>query len=588
MKRPCHSLFYQFILLSAIICGIVAVAFCTMLFYVRSYSLRSSRQVLENLHRQTFLRTEEYYAAIENEAYIICYSPALQEYMLTDSIAARIDLLDNLKSLNSGAFLVLDSLIGIAVFDFNGTPIRSSKTSLFAQEGLPESLTDITRRQYTGVFAPDTSSGISQNSFAMLSPVYNLLSGSRLLGNRIGIIALTFSTDQLTAIIKSNGTAAEQFYLILTDADHNVIAASSGEAAAYYQDQIWNRKAPAAHSESTLTESGWHLYSYMPHTFLRAEIKPLLLIVTVTGILFLSFLVLLIAMLRQKILRPISKLSGFMARVPEDTQPMRFKTNANNELGSMIHVLNRMLDELNRKNEQLRNSETKIYAMELSRKDVEILAYRNQINPHFLYNTLDCICSMAMYHGADDVAQVSESLSTMFRYAVKGDSLATISQEISYVQEYSSIISHRFMNRISILVDAAPETLPLRTIKLLIQPLVENAVFHGLERQVGPGTVSVKISLNTDGKLLISVRDDGIGIPDETLAALQVSIVEAQSDTLTVPATEKSIGLRNIARRIHLYYNGLGTIRLYSTEGSGTTVTIILPLKEGGSPCTMS
>lgn len=89
-----------------------------------------------------------------------------------------------------------------------------------------------------------------------------------------------------------------------------------------------------------------------------------------------------------------------------------------------------------------------------------------------------------MYHDADDVAKISESLSTMFRYAVKGEPFALVAQEITYVKEYAAIIGYRFMNRISIQVDASPETLRLRTIKLLIQPLVENAVFHGLERQV--------------------------------------------------------------------------------------------------------
>ena len=271
--------------------------------------------------------------------------------------------------------------------------------------------------------------------------------------------------------------------------------------------------------------------------------RLLLSLVILMGFIFLGLLFLLIATLRRKILRPIAKLSGFMSRVPDDEKPVRFQSQENNELGYMIHMMNRMLDELDQKNEQLRSSEAKMYAMEISRRDMEILAYRNQINPHFLYNTLDCISSIAVYHDADDVAKISESLSTMFRYAVKGEPFALVAQEITYVQEYAAIIGYRFMNRISIQVDASPETLRLRTIKLLIQPLVENAVFHGLERQVGPGTVSVRISLDENRNLAISVSDDGIGIPEEALAALRESIRKAQSEDLTAPSSGKSIGL---------------------------------------------
>ncbi|HJC25561.1 MAG TPA: sensor histidine kinase [Candidatus Eisenbergiella merdavium] len=587
MKYARHGLLHQFIMLSAVICCIVCTVFCAMLFYVRGYALRSSRQVLENLHSQTLLRLEEYFTSIEDEAYVVCYSSTLQDYINLNDAAAQIDMSDSLRSLHSGAYLIVDSLIGIAVFDPEGDMTYSSKTSLFTQDGLPEALTQITFYHYTKLFTADTAPEISRDCFAMLSPVYAMLPGNRLLGDRVGTLVFTLSTDHLLAILKSGGTA-DQVYLVLTDAEDNVIAASSNAAASYHRRRLFEADPPAALLDSGLSPDGWRLYGYLPHSFLNEDMSALLFIVAVTGITFLGLLILLILMLRQKILRPISRLSGFMARVPADEQPVRFESHANNELGEMIHIMNRMLDDLEQKNSQLRSSEAKMYAMELSRKDMEILAYRNQINPHFLYNTLDCICSIAMYHGADDVARISESLSTMFRYAVKGGNFALVAQEITYVQEYASIIGYRFMNRISIHVEASPEALRQKTIRLLIQPLVENAVFHGLERQVGPGNVYVSVSLNAEGCLQVSVQDDGIGISGEALAALQESILEAQSESPASPASEKSIGLRNIARRLHLYYGEAGSIRITSTEGAGTTVTVILPTKKGGASCIKS
>lgn len=583
MNSKRHSLLSQFILLAVIISCSIGISFCVMLVYVYDYSLSSSSQVLNNLHQQTSLRIEEYYTSIQNEVYALCYSPTLQDYIHTDDIYDKIDMLTDLKSLHSGVYLNLNGLTGIAAFDTAGNKINSTMVNLFP-ERLPDNLADVTGYHYTGLFVPSQVSEISRNSFAILSPIYNLLPDSRLLGDRIGTVVLTFSTDHLISIIMGNSLQG-QSHLILTDADGNIMASSSNAAVSYYQSLVKNENKPAVAIDSILSQSNWHLYSFMPNKFLNDEIKPLLVIVAVTSCIFLSLLFLLIRTLRQKILRPISKLSGFMARVPMDKQPVRFETKADNELGVMIFIMNQMLDDLDAKNMQLRKSEAQAYATELSRKNMEILAYRNQINPHFLYNTLDCICSMAMYHDVNEIVEISESLSTMFRYAVKGDSFTTVGEEIEYVREYASIIGYRFANRISVHINAAPDTLRCRTIRLLIQPLVENAVFHGLERRVGPGSVYVQVTIINGNRLEIVVYDDGIGIGKTTLDALKESLRSAQVDNPTMPSAEKNIGLKNIARRIHLYYNGRGSIEIQSTEETGTTVTIILPLSEGENGC---
>lgn len=584
LKHPKHSLFHQFTLLSVVICSIVAISFCAMLFYVNRYSLRASSEVTSNLHQQTLLRIEEYYTEIENQAYAICYSPTLQEYIQTDNIESRISSFSKIKSVHSGMYLSLNGLMGIAAYDTTGSYLNSSMENLFSIETLSEQWSTVSSYTYTGFYASGSTSGASRDCFAFLAPVYKLIPNSRLLGNRLGTIVLTFNTDHLNSIIKSNSSS--QSYLILTDSDGQLICASSNAAASYYKDTTRTTKSPAFQLETILEKSNWHLYSFMPHSFLQKNIKPLIFIVISAGGIFLFLLLMLLYMLRKKVLHPIAKISSFMEKVPSSKEPSHFENNDDNELGTMISMMNQMLKEIEQKNESLRASEAKLYAAELSRKDMALIAYRNQINPHFLYNTLDCICSMAMYHGADDVAQISESLSTMFRYAVKGDSFATVEQEIQYVQEYASIISHRFMNRIRVHVDAAPETLPLQTIKLLIQPLVENAVFHGLEHQVGTGNVYVKVSIQGETDLVISVYDDGIGISERQLQLLQQSIAASQSDCLNAPSAEKGIGLCNIARRIYLYYDGKGMIRINSTSGSGTVVTIILPFLEGVSLCT--
>lgn len=579
-----HSLMRRFLALILAISLLMVLAFAAMLFYVRDYSLRSSTQVMNNMLHQAESRIQEYDRVIENAAYTLCYSPTIQGYLQAGSITERIDMADSIRSIHSGTFLAVDSLIGIAAFDADGSYITSSQSNLYSLDGLPEIYRQVKGYVYTGLFPSGSLSGLNKTGFAMLTPVYAFGETSRLLGSRIGTVVFTFDTLHLATIL-AGSTKEQGYHLVLTDADGRLMAASDAAAAAYYESRLWENAHPAAQITIGLEKGGWQLHGYLPQGVIASASIPLFVVIAITGTIFIVMLLMLILMMRRQILQPISKLSGFMARVPTDQQPRRFKAEADNELGQMIHVMNRMLDELDLKGEQLRRSEAHAYEAEISRKNMEVLAYRNQINPHFLYNTLDCICAMALYHGADEIADVSESLSTMFRYAVKGDSFATVHQEVQYVQEYASIIGARFSGRIRIAISAPEETLPCRTIKLLLQPLVENAVFHGLEKQVGPGNVQVDIRLMPDESLSIRVQDDGVGIAGDTLAALRESIHLAQTDAPAAPGTEKGIGLANIARRIHLYYGPRGSLEINSQAGQGTCVILTLPLLEGEEPC---
>lgn len=582
-----HSLMRRFIALLLAMCLIVALSFGAMLAYVSGYSLAASTQVMNNMLRQAEARLKEYCRIIENSAYSLCYSPTIQGYLQTDSLSERIDMTDNLRIVHSGTYLTVDSLIGIAAFDTEGRYLKSSQSSLFTVDGLPERWQDVKGYQYTGLFPAGSLPGINKTSFAMLTPVYALGETTRLLGRRIGTILFTFDTLHLASILVE-GTQEQGFHLILADAKGNLLASGSASSAKYYSSRQWKARKPAVELTAALEKGGWQLYGFLPESQLAAASIPLFVVIGITAMVFTAMLVLLITMMRRQILMPISRLSGFMARVPTDRQPKRFKVEVDNELGSMIRVMNQMLDELDKKNTELRRSEAHAYEAELAGKSMELLAYRNQINPHFLYNTLDCICSMAMYHGADEIAEVSESLSTMFHYVVKGDSFATVEQEAAYVQEYTSIIETRFQKRIRIHVDAAMATLSCRTIKLLLQPLVENAVFHGLERQTGPGSVTVYIRMTENGLLSICVKDDGIGMDAQTLFEVRESIRAAQTEAAHAPGTEKGIGLANIARRIHLYYEGKGSMEIESHINEGTCVLLTLPPLEGGTSCIAS
>ena len=219
-------------------------------------------------------------------------------------------------------------------------------------------------------------------------------------------------------------------------------------------------------------------------------------------------------------------------------------------------------------------------AIRMSKKQAEYLALQNQINPHFLYNTLEAIRGDAICAGLDSIAETTEALSVFFRYSITGvDSLVTLEEEIDNVENYFTIQHYRFGEKIKLQITTPKEDelLQLKLPKLTIQPFVENANFHGLERKVEGGTVRVKLD-TTVHKLMITISDNGVGMPEE-----QVDKINRYFERVAVSyvGEEKKkrggIAMKNVNSRIKLLFGEQYGVHLYSVEKIGTDVQIILP-----------
>ena len=265
--------------------------------------------------------------------------------------------------------------------------------------------------------------------------------------------------------------------------------------------------------------------------------------------------------------RPIRRLTQFIDRAvthPDD----RLKLERKDEIGVVASSLDHMLDE----NRKMIQPEGKIllYEQKLARERMEILAYRNQINPHFLYNTLSCIRDMALFHDDDDIADITMALSDIFRYAVKGSNIVQVRDEVQYIQKYAKIMDYRFMGKILIETDVAEEAMSLPMIRFFLQPLVENSVFHGLGSSLEQGFVNVGITV-LDDRMQIYVRDNGKGMNKETLERLRKQMEN--------PDPEAGIGMSNIAQRLRLFYRNDYSFTIESEEGKGTLIKISLPCR---------
>ncbi len=242
------------------------------------------------------------------------------------------------------------------------------------------------------------------------------------------------------------------------------------------------------------------------------------------------------------------------------------------------HPISPMVDKMNHKFKEMLNTKELI---NVSIKQAEYLALQNQINPHFLYNTLEGIRSEALYAGIDGVARMTEALSSFFRYTISNvEHLVTLESELKNVRNYYIIQQFRFEDRLNMTVNIdnedEAELLIAKIPKLTLQPIIENSIYHGLEQKLGQGTVRIKVE-GTKSRLIITVSDNGLGISEDKVKELNkklraVSIDDMQSDT-----SRGGIALTNVNSRIKLLFGDEYGLYIYSTLNEGTDVEITIP-----------
>lgn len=241
------------------------------------------------------------------------------------------------------------------------------------------------------------------------------------------------------------------------------------------------------------------------------------------------------------------------------------------EIGTLYNEYNAMVESLNTAVKQ--DYQDKLIILDAQMKSLEA-----RINSHFLFNTLEAINSIAEIEDNETIATMSLALGNMFRYTLKTQSeIVTVQDEISHVKDYVSIQQIRFDDRFSLKLEIHSEYMEQKVLKLILQPLVENALYHGLNYCTTGDTILIRVQEESH-TLLIDVHDNGQGMDQETLDRLQASLSEEASFTELGHRSKQSIGLKNIHSRIELYYGQGYGLSITSQPGEWTNVRIKLPI----------
>ncbi|WP_342428235.1 sensor histidine kinase [Paenibacillus sp. FSL L8-0158] len=281
--------------------------------------------------------------------------------------------------------------------------------------------------------------------------------------------------------------------------------------------------------------------------------------------------------LSSSIAQPIFRLMSYMRTAETGDLTVRQWSDRGDEVGMLGRSFNRML-------EQIRRLMSLSELRERQKRDAELRSLQEHIKPHFLYNTLDTIHWMARRNGADDVSDMVGALSRLFRLGLsKGDDFIPLRSEIEHISSYMQIQQTRYRDRLRWELNVPDELKDLFVLKLILQPVVENAIYHGIKARRGPGMIWIEAKAEGD-KLLLTVRDDGAGMTAGRLRELRewleipLEAMEGKQQQKGVSTHGRSYGMLNVQARIRLSFGEEYGIVLESTEGTGTCVTITHPL----------
>ncbi len=563
------SRFVQFLLIVLILLlcmsGSYFVTDKVMKNMARKNTLNSNRKIMQQIDA----KASEFHNFLYGILTLLAYERTAYDYF-DQTARERLENYDDLSAMLSNIMLIQNDIAGISLYDANGVMLAETGKNfdIFNRVSMEKELV------YSDMFRPNSSSDMY---FTVSYPVYDLLHNNY--DKQIGMIVLVMREERFSAYVADTAiTEHEKLYLM--DRRNVVIAGSERRDFLLLKDDDLVSGAGRYVEVLEQKETGWKIISIIPQKELYSGLKLVRESVLVIYLITLSGLVLLLYFCYFLILKPIRRIDFFVRRSVESPSS-RLLVKGSDEVSLLASNLNKMLDEKDEMSEKLRHAQRELYEVELAKQQMQVLAYRNQINPHFLYNTFECIRAMALYYEAEEIEEITLALSHIFRYAIKGENVVTVDEEIKNIKEYGKIIHYRFGGRIRVEVKVDSSTRERKLIKLILQPIVENSIFHGLEQKVGEGIVRVEVRSIGEKGMELDVEDDGCGMDEKQVERL---IYQMRRQSLHRSSQKGSIGLSNIYNRLKLFYGEKAELYIKSKPDQGTRVRIVIPNESGINP----
>ncbi len=393
----------------------------------------------------------------------------------------------------------------------------------------------------------------------------------------IGYINIVYENSYFSSILEDNSTEYSAASYIVNDQGRIMSTNNSPyQGTEFPMDiQILRKQDEAVYDMMNSTQAFYYVGEEMPNhwTLVQAvSVKEFYgnlnrQIFTAAAVVFamLGISLLFVWIATSHIAKPTRELLESMKTLGKENRYPRVKVVSQDEIGMIGTEYNKMAE----------NIETlieKVYKMELAQKQAELEFLQMQINPHFLYNALDTISWKALGEGNLEVSEMSIALAELLRATIKKESFIPLKEEMTTVRDYLYIQEQRFGDKISVAYQVEDNVEKYQVPNFILQPLIENAIIHGLEPKLEKGRLLIQIQKEED-RLYFLVADDGVGMSVEEIETLYAQCEEND--------TSKSIGIKNVYRRLILCYGEESKLYIKSKKNKGTEIRFSIPLKKG-------
>lgn len=564
----------------SIISALIILSMGIMMYW--RFSDISEENIIENnqkLMEQTAESVENYLINMRQ------ISDAAYYYVIKEN-----DLSGNIDEIHKGMNLLYeankDKLRSIAVYNKYGSlmaaePVATQKEEpdVTKQEWFIQAMNRMENIHFSTPHVQNLFDDGTYRYYWVLSAsrVVELTNGTE---SQTGVLLVDMDYSGISRMMEQINASGNGQYYYLCDGNGNIIyhphqvqldngmQSESSVKAAASDEKIYDEYMEGVHRKvivNSISYTGWKLVGVMPYSIFTTRMADIKQFVLIVSLLMAMMLELINQVVSVRISSPIMKLNNSVNKYEEGKEPHIYIGGSEE-----IRHLGKSIQESYKQNLSLMK---RVVWEQNERRKSELDVLQSQINPHFLYNTLDSITWMIEGEKNEEAAFMITQLAKLFRISLsKGHTIISIRDELQHAQSYMNIQKIRYKNKFEVVFDIDPEILDHCVVKLVLQPILENAINYGIREMDGCGIINV-CGKKDDDRIILSVSDNGMGIPDDEIGFLL-------KDTNRIRKRGSGVGLVNVNNRIKILFGGQYGLYIESELDEGTTVYINIPAIE--------
>ena len=557
---------------------IVTALCCTLFFYIKSFhSMQSERNdYAQNIVSNLVQHTEDFASTVRLMAETIANATYTSSFLTTQNTSRRLEYQQYLNRIVSklvdssphiSDILLIDNEENVHSFSFFNYSLAAKlnqQYQIFSTDMYSEGFSD-------ALYLSDSSTAYT----VYIQPIYDDIAATD--KKQIGTCLIICSLEELKHIY-ANVPFSERSLFAVLDSENQILTGSQDKdiAVQLLSDSDHDTHIILQRNFPTLTN--WNLVCTIPFSELYSEmagLKQLALLLIIVVIL--SFL-LLRHYISLSIISPLVNIVSFLQNDSFYVLHNNLKVKGCKEIDALSTSINQMLTQLNEMSHTILQNQAQMYEVKLSKKQAQLSALQTQINPHFIFNTLNAIKGLSYQNDWEGINLSVDSLSYIMRYNLNTNNMTLVKDEFLCIENYLSIIEFRFPKRFVFHLNMDPEIEKYEMPRFILQPLVENAISHGLEPNDEKGTLTLSASLQDNDTLHFECTDDGVGISPDKIEELKQKFNANSIVYDSQTENHSGIGLVNINMRIRLIYGEPYGLSIHSGP-KGTTVCADFPAK---------